>query len=150
MKIAIDTSVVVAIFAAEGEADAFIAKMLACEAVIAAPTLVETYMVLAGRNIRNVHAELAEFVRQFRMERIAFDLHHAELAQAAFRKFGKGRHPARLNFGDCMSYALAKSLEIPLLYKGDDFVLTDIERGGLITPPQAAPRRRRGRPRRGG
>ena len=44
----------------------------------------------------------------------------------AFQRFGKGRHPAALNFGDCMAYALAKSLDAPLLYKGDDFALTDV------------------------
>ena len=49
-----------------------------------------------------------------------------ELATAAFLLFGKGRHPARLNYGDCMTYALAKSLDAPLLFKGDDFGKTDV------------------------
>ena len=52
---------------------------------------------------------------------------HADIAQDAFTRYGKGQgHPAQLNFGDCMSYALAKSLDMPLLYKGGDFALTDI------------------------
>lgn len=50
------------------------------------------------------------------------------LAQQAFLDYGKGRHPARLNFGDCMSYAVAKALKVPLLWKGNDFDLTDAER----------------------
>ena len=51
----------------------------------------------------------------------------ADIATEAFMRFGKGRHKASLNFGDCMAYALAKSLDAPLLYKGDDFAKTDIE-----------------------
>ena len=52
---------------------------------------------------------------------------HAGIAADAFLRFGKGRHPANLNFGDCMAYALAKSLDAPLLFKGDDFSKTDVK-----------------------
>ena len=57
---------------------------------------------------------------------IPFDAEQASLARAAFIKYGKGRHPAALNFGDCAAYALAKSKNVPLLYKGNDFAKTDI------------------------
>jgi ribonuclease VapC len=60
------------------------------------------------------------------LEVIAHDQQLAEIARDAFLRFGKGRHPARLNCGDCASYALAKSLNIPLLFKGTDFAQTDI------------------------
>ena len=55
-----------------------------------------------------------------------FDADLSLIARAAFDRYGKGRHPAKLNFGDCISYALAKSRDLPLLFKGDDFPLTDI------------------------
>ena len=58
---------------------------------------------------------------------MAVDEEQADLARRAFRKYGKGRHPAGLNFGDCFSYALARALDEPLLFKGNDFSQTDIE-----------------------
>ncbi len=57
---------------------------------------------------------------------VAFDEQQSKLAIAAFAQYGKGRHPAALNFGDCCAYALAKSMNLPLLYKGNDFAQTDI------------------------
>jgi ribonuclease VapC len=60
---------------------------------------------------------------------VAFDEIQAELAREGFRRYGKGRHPAGLNFGDCFAYALAKALDAPLLYKGTDFGKTDIRIG---------------------
>lgn len=57
---------------------------------------------------------------------------HAELAAQAYRGFGKGRHPAALNFGDCFSYALAKALDAPLLYKGTDFAATDVASASAV------------------
>ena len=59
---------------------------------------------------------------------IPFDLAQARVARDAFHRFGRGRHPAALNFGDCLSYAAAKTLGAPLLFKGNDFALTDIKR----------------------
>jgi ribonuclease VapC len=63
-----------------------------------------------------------------RLSVVPFDATHIEGARDAFRRFGKGRHRAELNFGDCCAYALAKSLDFPLLFKGGDFVLTDLKR----------------------
>ena len=70
--------------------------------------------------------ELDLFLHRARFQVVPVDSDQAELARSAFRKYGKGRHPAGLNFGDCFSYALAKSAGEPLLYKGSDFSQTDI------------------------
>ena len=85
-------------------------------------------MVLTGRAIAGAKHAIDVVIEQTGMQVSPFDARMAAIAQQAFLDFGKGRHPARLNFGDCMSYALAKSLKIPLLWKGNDFDLTDIER----------------------
>lgn len=66
------------------------------------------------------------FLARDAVELVAFDGNLFELARVAFDRFGRGRHPASLNFGDCFAYALAKAHNAPLLYKGDDFTLTDI------------------------
>jgi ribonuclease VapC len=94
----------------------------------------EASMVTAGR-LRDAIAwvELDELIRDTPLEVVAHDRKLAEIAREAFLRFGKGRHPARLNCGDCASYALAKSLDIPLLFKGTDFAKTD------IVPALAAP-----------
>ena len=84
-------------------------------------------MVLAGRSGAEVDwSPLDELIARARMEIVPHDRRLAGLAREAFLRFGKGRHPARLNCGDCASYALAKSLNIPLLFKGADFAKTDI------------------------
>ena len=77
--------------------------------------------------------QLDEFIRDMQLEIVAHTANSPEIAREAFLRFGKGRHPARLNCGDCASYALAKSLNIPLLFKGADFAKTD------IVPALAAP-----------
>lgn len=68
-----------------------------------------------------------ELLEQFRIHEIHWTTKHAELAIQAFLLFGKGRHPAKLNFGDCMTYAVANSLDAPLLFKGLDFSRTDLK-----------------------
>ena len=67
-----------------------------------------------------------DLVAQFEIQAVPFTPGMAHLAADAFHRFGRGRHKAALNYGDCMSYALAKSLDAPLLYKGNDFALTDL------------------------
>ena len=69
-----------------------------------------------------------DFVTRERIEIVPFDAAHSDLAFEAYGRYGKGRHPARLNMGDCAAYALAKARGWPLLYKGDDFSATDVER----------------------
>ncbi len=94
--------------------------------VIAAPTLLECSIVLARCLDRDPSDLLSDFIWGNRAERIAFSFAHYELAVEAFLRYGKGRHPATLNFGDCMAYAVAKLADLPLLFTGDDFAKTDV------------------------
>ncbi len=93
--------------------------------VLSAVTCFETSMVLASRAGDALRLLDALIVRA-RIEIVSFDAEQASLARTAFLKYGKGRHAAALNFGDCAAYALAKSKGAPLLYKGVDFAKTDI------------------------
>ena len=125
--IAVDTSALIAILLAEQEAEAFKHRLAAEPARVSAVSLQEASMVLAERlGDATAWQELDELIQAIPLEVIAHDQQLAEIARDAFLRFGKGRHPARLNCGDCASYALAKSLNIPLLFKGTDFAQTDI------------------------
>ena len=125
--IAVDTSALIAILFAEQEAEVFKHRLAAEPARVSAVSLQEASMVLAERlGDATAWQELDELIQAIPLEVIAHDQHLAEIARDAFLRFGKGRHPARLNCGDCASYALAKSLNIPLLFKGTDFAQTDI------------------------
>ena len=124
--IALDSSALVAIALAEEEEDQFKAIISAERCVVGWPTLFETYLALNHR----VDAAFASNFLRALMARsncvgVGFDEALFEIARAAFDHFGRG-HKAKLNFGDCMSYAVAKFHEVPLLFKGDDFRLTDI------------------------
>jgi ribonuclease VapC len=91
-------------------------------------TVFETSMVLLGRLGEPGLAALTALLTIADIASVPFDLQQGALALDAFRRFGKGRNPARLNLGDCISYALAKSTGEPLLFKGDDFLKTDVKR----------------------
>ncbi len=94
---------------------------------IAAPNWVETAVVVRSQAGELGAGVLLHIMRRGAIAVVPFDAHHAFLAIAAYRTFGKGSgHPARLNLGDCFSYALAKAVGEPLLYKGRDFALTDV------------------------
>jgi ribonuclease VapC len=127
--IVVDTSVLVAMFAKEPDAQRFKMRIAADEGpVISAATMLETSIVLrtlGGR--RSSDQELDGFVAE-NLTIVAVDSDQVQIARDAHLRFGKGMgHPAQLNFGDCFSYALAKSLDAPLLYKGADFAKTDIK-----------------------
>lgn len=125
----IDSSAVLAILNDEPERRAFNEAIEQTETcLISVVTFVETSMVLESRKGYEGVRDLDLFMAQARMELTEVDTEQAQLARTAFRQFGKGRHKANLNFGDCFSYALAKATGLPLLFKGDDFSLTDIER----------------------
>ena len=94
--------------------------------LIAAPTLVEAEMVAFARHGGSMLAALRALVHETGLDIVPFSAVHVEVATEAFRLYGKGQHPAGLNFGDCFSYALAKATGEPLLYKGNDFARTDI------------------------
>jgi ribonuclease VapC len=125
--IAVDTSALIAILFLQPDAEAFQHRLSLEDVCLSAVSLQEASMVLAGR-LRDETAweELDDLVRITPIEVVGNDRILAELSRLAFLRFGKGRHPAALNFGDCASYALAKHRDIPLLFKGTDFAKTDI------------------------
>jgi ribonuclease VapC len=88
--------------------------------------LVEASFVVLSRKGETGFSDLELFVSRARIDRVPVDVSQADLAVQAFRRFGKGRHPARLNIGDCFAYALARATGEPLLFKGADFSRTDI------------------------
>ncbi|MGH7588586.1 MAG: type II toxin-antitoxin system VapC family toxin [Gemmatimonadota bacterium] len=94
---------------------------------ISAVGLVEAAVVMLGRYGEHGEKEVDLFVHRLAVDIAPVTLDHAEIARAAYRRFGKGRHPAGLNFGDCFSYALALALGEPLLFVGTDFGRTDVE-----------------------
>src|SRR5271157_4926602 len=94
--------------------------------VVGAPTLLETAMVLSARLNQDARPLLLAFLRRLGAEVVAFNEEHVDAATTAFLRFGRGRHPAGLNFGDCMSYAVASVAGMPLLFTGEDFARTDI------------------------
>lgn len=125
----IDSSAFVAIVIGEPERRPF-SRAIVSQAIrlTSAATLLETAMIVLGRKGEEGLAEMNAFVDKADIETVSFTSDHLALAVDAFRRFGKGRHPAGLNFGDCFSYALAKATGEPLLFKGDDFSQTDIKR----------------------
>jgi ribonuclease VapC len=124
----IDTSALAAIFFAEPERERFLAAITSANTrLISAASVLETGMVIESRQGEPAGREFDLFVVRANLQIVPVDAEQADLARSAWRKFGKGRHPAALNFGDCFSYALAKSAGEPLLAKGTDFASTDIE-----------------------
>jgi ribonuclease VapC len=93
---------------------------------VGAPTLVEAELVIAGRLGPRGRGLLRSFVHEESVDVIPFDDRHWREAGSAFHRFGKGRHRAALNYGDCMTYATARLAGEPLLCVGDDFALTDL------------------------
>lgn len=123
----IDTSAIVAIAQNEHEAPTF-EQLIADDPVrlISAATVLEAAMVLETRFGEPGGAELDLWLARAGVDIIAVEAEHADQARRAWRRYGKGRHPASLNYGDCFSYALAKLTNEPLLFKGNDFSQTDI------------------------
>lgn len=121
----LDTSAVIALLRKESERDAF-AKLLtdASDLLISAATLFECSMVQA--RFDEGWFDLDEFLLATNIRVAAVDVAQAHAARDAWLRYGKGNGSARLNFGDCLSYALAKATGRPLLYKGDDFAQTDV------------------------
>ncbi len=123
----IDTSAFAAIFFAEPERQKFLAAITAAGTrLVSAATVLETGIVLEARQGEAAGREFDLFVIRENMQVVPVDADQSDLARSAWRRYGKGRHPAALNFGDCFVYALAKSSGEPLLAKGTDFSQTDI------------------------
>ncbi|GAB3929030.1 ribonuclease VapC [Microlunatus endophyticus] len=128
MTITLDTSALVAVILGESDAERFTTAMLgnAGDCLISAATLVEAAIVVEARQGNGAAQDLRLLIEQIGAEVVPVDGETALVAVAAWQRFGKGRHPAALNFGDCFSYALAKISGAPLLFKGSDFAQTDI------------------------
>lgn len=124
----VDSSAVVAVIREEPDAAALSEAMIRAERVrMSAATYLETSIVIEARRDPVAVRVVDTILSRFGIEIEAFTEEHAQIARAAYRDFGKGGgHPARLNFGDCISYALAKASGEPLLYKGEEFGHTDI------------------------
>jgi ribonuclease VapC len=93
---------------------------------IGAPTLFETAMVAVGVFGLHGRALVSQFLERWSILVVPFDERHGQVAVNAFLRYGKGRHPAKLNYGDCMTYATAKIADRPLLFVGEDFARTDL------------------------
>lgn len=125
----IDTSALLAILQNEPEGPTFTEALVRAPLrLIAMPTLFETSMVVLSREGEEGLALLRQFLTHAQIETVPFSAEHVEQALDGFRHFGRGRHRAGLNMGDCFAYALAKTTGEPLLFKGDDFAHTDILR----------------------
>jgi len=123
----VDSSALIAILQKEPERVVYIQALSSSPTnLLAAPTLVEAAMVAEKRKGDVGRRELDLLIQKSGLTVVAFDEAQAELARIAWRTYGRGRHRAALNFGDCCSYALAKHMNDTLLYKGNDFSLTDI------------------------
>ena len=127
----VDASALVAILASEDGADVLLAKLQHADVRYTSPMAIWETSLGLGRHRQiaptDALAFVTDFLKLFPVEVMPVDAGAGELAVIAYQRFGKGRHPAGLNFGDCFAYACARQRGMPLLYKGDDFSRTDIE-----------------------
>ncbi|CAN5830859.1 type II toxin-antitoxin system VapC family toxin [soil metagenome] len=123
----IDASALIAFLEDEPYAGEVLHALLHAERLlISTATVVEAGIVAETRRGESGGRELDLLLHRLGAEQVPVSSEHTDLARAAYRKFGRGHHPARLNFGDCFGYALAKATGDPLLFVGDDFARTDI------------------------
>lgn len=130
----IDTSALVAMLSDEPEAEQFEAAVEADPIrLMSTASYVETSIVIEASFGEPGGRELDLWLHRAAVDQVAVDADQAETARAAYRRYGRGRHRAALNYGDCFSYALAKTSGQPLLCKGDDFTHTDV---ATVAPPE--------------
>lgn len=123
----IDTSALLAMLLNEPERRAFIEAIEAAEVrLMSVASFVEASIVIEARHGAEGARDLDHFISMAGIALVSIDAEHGHMARDCWRRFGKGRHRAALNFGDCFSYALAQSTGEPLLFKGHDFRLTDV------------------------
>lgn len=123
----VDTSAIVAIVFQEPGYELLLSKLEAeATVLVGAPTLAETAIVLAARLNTDSQGIVARLAQEFGLGIAVFGDDHWREAALAYRRFGRGRHPAKLNFGDCLTYATCKLANQPLLCVGDDFAKTDL------------------------
>jgi ribonuclease VapC len=127
----VDTSALLAIFLGEAERAQFLDLISQAETrYISAANVLETGIVLETRRGEAGGREFDLFLHLAQLEVVPTDSEQIEIARIAWRKYRKGRHLAGLNFGDCFAYALAKVMDEPLLFKGNDFIHTDLSPAG--------------------
>lgn len=123
----LDTSAVVAILCREPAAKRLVDALLTAKnRLLPTPCAAEALIVLRSKLGMNPEPMLSDFYREFEIQLISFEPQHLPWFHHAFATFGKGRHPAALNFGDCFTYSIAKSTGLPLLFSGNDFHQTDL------------------------
>jgi ribonuclease VapC len=123
----IDTSALVAILEQEPEAERIARTLVATsERMLSAANLLEVGIVMQVRRGDDGARDLDLLLAKLKVEIIPFTARQTDIARKAFRHYGRGRHAAGLNFGDCFAYALAKDQSAALLFKGDDFAQTDV------------------------
>ncbi len=128
VPVVIDTSALLAILLGEPERGKFLQLLSESETrLLSTANALETAMVVESRRGEAAGRELDLFLHRTKIEMVAVDAEQFSIARFAWRKFGKGRHPAALNFGDCFAYALTKTSREPLLAKGEDFRRTDLQ-----------------------
>lgn len=128
IDLAVDTSAVLAVLLREPSCDEILERL--CEATqpaVAAPTRTEILLVALVKLGETGKERAQEFLERQAILSVAWDQELADASAAAFQRFGRGRHPSGLNFGDCFSYALAECLQVPLLFVGNDFSHTDLK-----------------------
>ena len=123
----VDTSALLAVLFGENEAES-LAMASAPRLLISACSRLETTLVAEGQRFGASTEAVDALIAALEMRVVAFGPEHLEWALRGWRRYGKGRHPAGLNLGDCFSYALAMATGEPLLFKGDDFTRTDVPR----------------------
>jgi ribonuclease VapC len=123
----IDTSALVAVLDQELEAERIVRTLApAPERILSAANRVEVGIVMQARRGDDGARDLDLLLAKLRVDIAVVTANQADIARKAFRRYGRGRHAANLNFGDCFAYALAKDTSAPLLFKGDDFSQTDV------------------------
>ncbi len=124
----IDTSAILAILLEESDADRYMEAIVDGEPrLLSVANWFEIAMVVGGRGKQKADKRFDDLVGWLAIELVAVTFEQARAARDGWRRFGRGNHPARLNYGDCFAYALAKTSGEPLLFKGNDFPQTDIE-----------------------
>ena len=124
----VDTSAIVAVLRGEPDAERYMAALASARPRLSGGTYLETAIVVDASGDPVLSGRLDDLLAAVDAVIEPVTEEHAKRARAAYRQFGRGSgHPARLNFGDCFAYALARASGVPLLYKGADFALTDVE-----------------------
>ena len=126
--IVVDSSALVAVVLGEEDAERYLGILTRSEVLVSAASRVEAAIVVEARQGPDAGRDLDLLIASTVSRIVPVDEAHARAALSAWRRYGKGRHPAGLNFGDCFSYATAKLVPAPLLFKGDDFSQTDLLR----------------------